>query len=174
MRDRHLHGILLLIVGVLAVLVVSSGCTVSEGTAAKVESGDTVEVHYTGTFENGTIFDSSTGREPLVFTVGSGRVVPGFDAGVVGMRQGETKTVHVPADQAYGPYREDLVFVADPADIPGGENLTAGDQVGITLANGQMLPGRVTGISADAVTIDANHRLVGEDLTFTVSLVEIR
>jgi FKBP-type peptidyl-prolyl cis-trans isomerase 2 len=87
---------------------------------------------------------------------------------------GEAKTVHVPADQAYGPHREDLVFVADPAGIPGGENLTAGDQVGITLASGQMLPGRVTGVSPDAVTIDANHRLAGEDLTFTVSLVEIR
>ena len=174
MRDRHLHGILLLIAGILAVLVVSSGCTVSEGTAAKVKPGDTGKVHYTGTFENGTVFDSSAGREPLVFTVGSGRVVPGFDAGVVGMRQGETKTVHVPADQAYGPYREDLVFVADPADIPGGENLTSGDLVGITLASGQMLPGRVIGISAGAVTIDANHRLAGEDLTFTVSLVEIR
>ncbi|MEN6513391.1 peptidylprolyl isomerase [Methanoculleus sp.] len=174
MRDRHLHGILLLIAGVLAVLVVSSGCTVSEDTAAKVESGDTVEVHYTGTFENGTVFDSSAGREPLVFTVGSGRVVPGFEAGVLGMRAGETKTVHVPADQAYGPHREDLVFVADPAGIPGGENLTAGDQVGITLASGQMLPGRVTGVSPGAVTIDANHRLAGEDLTFTVSLVEIR
>ena len=166
-----MHGILLLIVGVLAF---SSGCIAGDAGQAQVKPGDTVKVHYTGTFENGTIFDSSTGREPLVFTVGSGRVVPGFEAGVVGMRAGEAKTVHVPADQAYGPHREDLVFVADPAGIPGGENLTAGDQVGITLASGQMLPGRVTGVSPDAVTIDANHRLAGEDLTFTVSLVEIR
>jgi len=139
-----------------------------------VKAGDTVRVHYTGTLANGTVFDSSTGGEPLRFTVGTGKVIPGFDDGVVGMQVGEEKTLHIPADQAYGPHREDLVFVADPADIPGGENLTAGDQVGITLASGQMLPGRVTGVSPGAVTIDANHRLAGEDLTFTVSLVEIR
>jgi len=169
MRGARIFGVLLLIA-----CIFSSGCITGGDEAARAKPGDTVKVHYTGTFENGTVFDSSTGGEPLGFTVGSGRVVPGFEAGVVGMRAGEAKTVHVPADQAYGPHREDLVFVADPADIPGGENLTAGDQVGITLASGQMLPGRVTGVSPGAVTIDANHRLAGEDLTFTVSLVEIR
>ncbi len=165
-----MYGTLLLIACVLAF---SSGCIASEGTAAQVKSGDRVLVHYTGTFENGTVFDGSAGGEPLGFTVGSGEVIPGFEAGVVGMQVGETKTVRVPVDQAYGPYREDLVFVADPAEIPGGENLTVGEQVGITLPGGQVLPATVTSVSPGAVTIDANHRLVGEDLTFTISLVEI-
>ncbi len=170
MRQGYVHGILLLIA---CALVFCSGCTGNVGEQARVKSGDRVLVHYTGTFENGTVFDSSVGGEPLGFTVGKAEVVPGFDAGVVGMQVGEEKTLHIPADQAYGPYREDLVFAVDPAGISGVENLTVGEQVGITLQNGQVLPGTVTGISPDAVTIDANHRLAGEDLTFTVSLVQI-
>lgn len=170
MKERHAYGILLLIACILAF---GAGCTASEGGQAQVKSGDQVLVHYTGTFDNGTVFDSSIGGEPLRFTVGSGGVIPGFNAGVVGMQVGETKTLHVPVDQAYGQYREDLVFVFDPAGTPGGENLTVGELVGITLPDGQMLPGTVTNVSPGAVTIDANHRLVGEDLTFTVSLVEI-
>ena len=165
---RYAPGFLLL---VMVLLVAGAGCT---GAAAHVETGDTVKVHYTGTFENGTVFDSSAGREPLEFTVGAGMMmISGFDEGVVGMQVGETKTIHIPADRAYGNYREDLVFLADPARIPGGENLTAGQQVGVTLPNGQRLVGTVTGISPDAILIDANHRLAGENLTFSVRVVEI-
>ncbi|WP_292521635.1 peptidylprolyl isomerase [Methanoculleus sp.] len=170
---RRVQGILL-ITGILALLVFSAGCTGSGGETVQVKPGDTVKVHYTGTFENGTVFDTSSGGEPLEFTVGGGRVIPGFDAGVLGMRVGETKTVHIPADQAYGPYREELVFVADPAGISGGENLTVGDQVAITLPDGRVIPGKVTNLSPGAVTLDANHRLAGEDLTFVISLVEIQ
>ncbi len=169
---RGVYRVPLLLTGLLAVLILCSGCTASDD-AATVKSGDTVKVHYTGTFANGTVFDSSTGGEPLTFTVGSGGVIPGFDAGVVGMRVGETKTLQIPADQAYGLYREDLVFAVDPAGISGNESLAVGQQVGITLADGQVLPATVTGVSADAVTIDANHRLAGEDLTFTVTLVAV-
>ncbi|WP_214040974.1 peptidylprolyl isomerase [Methanoculleus sp.] len=170
MKYGHAYGVLLLIACGFAF---SSGCIASDGEEAQVKSGDRVLVHYAGTFDNGTVFDTSTGREPLGFTVGNGEVIAGFDAGVIGMRVGEEKTLHIPADQAYGPYREDLVFVFDPAEITGGENLTVGDQVGIPLQDGQVLPATVTGISPGAVTIDANHPLAGEDLTFTVSLVEI-
>ena len=168
MRSGQAFGALLLIA---CVLVFSSGCIASE--EAQVKSGDTVKVHYTGTLENGTVFDSSAGREPLRFTVGKGEVITGFDEGVVGMQVGEEKTLHIPADRAYGPYREDLVIVLDAAGIAGGGNLTVGDQVGIPLQNGQVIPATVVAVSADAVTIDANHHLAGEDLTFTVSLVEI-
>ncbi|WP_082223054.1 peptidylprolyl isomerase [Methanoculleus sp. MH98A] len=168
MRERHAYGILLLIACVLALC---SGCIAGE--EVRVKSGDTVLVHYTGTLENGTVFDSSAGREPLRFTVGKGEVITGFDEGVVGMQVGEEKTLHIPADRAYGPHREDLVIVLDSAEIAGKENLTVGDQVGIPLENGQVLPATVVAVSADAVTIDANHRLAGEDLTFNVSLVEI-
>lgn len=165
---RYVQGLL---AGVLALLVLGSGC-IGEA-PQQVKSGDAVRVHYTGTFENGTVFDSSAGREPLGFTVGAGRVVPGFAAGVLGMQVGETKTFHIPADRAYGPYREDLVFVVDPAEISGGENLAVGQRLGITLQNGLRLAGTVTNVSPEAVTVDANHRLAGEDLTFTVRIVEI-
>ncbi|WP_332449406.1 FKBP-type peptidyl-prolyl cis-trans isomerase [Methanoculleus sp.] len=165
----HAYAVLL----IACAVVLTAGCVANDGGEAKVKPGDAVKVDYTGTLENGTVFDSSAGREPLRFVVGSNAVIPGFDAGVVGMQVGETKTIHVPVDQAYGPHREELVFVADPAGIPGGENLTVGDTVGITLSSGQMLPGRVTGVSPGAVIIDANHHLAGVDLTFIVTLVEI-
>lgn len=169
----YTNGILLLIAGIFAVFVLSPGCIGNEDAEDRAKSGDLVKVHYTGTFDNGTVFDSSMGGEPLEFTVGGGEMIPGFDAAVVGMRIGETKTVRIPADQAYGPYQEELVFVTDPAGITGGENLTVGDQVAITLADGRAIPGRVTTISPGEVTIDANHPLAGEDLTFVINLVEI-
>ena len=96
---------------IMVLLVAGSGCT---DTAARVKNGDTVKVHYTGTFDNGTVFDSSAGREPLEFSVGAGMMIRGFDEGVVGMQEGETKTLHIPADRAYGHYREDLLFLVDP------------------------------------------------------------
>jgi len=154
----------------MVLLVAGSGCT---DTAARVKNGDMVKVHYTGTFDNGTVFDSSAGREPLEFSVGAGMMIRGFDEGVVGMQEGETKTIHIPADRAYGQYREDLVFLVDPASVPGGESLTGGEQVSITLPGGHVMAGTVTGISPDGIVIDANHRLAGEDLTFSVTLVEI-
>jgi len=156
----------------MVLLISCSGCT--DTAAEQVKAGDTVRVHYTGTFENGTVFDSSVGREPLEFTVGGAEVIPGFEEGVVGMQVGETKTVWVPADRAYGHYREDLVFIADPAGVPGRENLTVGQQVRVTLSSNQGLIGTITGISPDGIVIDANHPLAGEDLTFTIQLVEIR
>ena len=168
MKGRHAYGVLLLI---MCALALCSGCIAGE--AEQVKSGDTVLVHYTGTLENGTVFDSSAGREPLRFTVGQGEVIQGFDEGVVGMQVGEEKTLQIPADRAYGPYREDLVFVFNTTETAGTENLTIGDQVGLPLQNGQMLPARVVAVTADAVTIDANHHLAGEDLTFNVRLVEI-
>lgn len=168
MRDGRIFGVLMLIACIL-----SSGCIAGGDEAARAKPGDIVKVHYTGTFENGTVFDSSAGGEPLRFTVGAGAMIRGFDEGVVGMQVGEEKTLHVPVDRAYGPYREDLVFALDPAGIDGVESLKVGDQVRLSLQGGQALPARVVAISADAVTVDANHRLAGEDLTFTVSLVEI-
>lgn len=154
----------------MVLLVAGSGCT---DTAARVKNGDMVKVHYTGTFDNGTVFDSSAGREPLEFSVGAGMMIRGFDEGVVGMQEGETKTIHIPADRAYGQYREDLVFLVDPASVQGGESLTGGEQVSITLPDGHVMAGTVTGISPDGIVIDANHHLAGEDLTFSVTLVEI-
>ncbi|MDV2482307.1 peptidylprolyl isomerase [Methanoculleus sp. Wushi-C6] len=167
---RRAYGLLL--AGILALLVAGSGCTASDD-AAVVKTGDRVKVHYTGTLANGTVFDSSDGGEPLRFTVGTRAVIVGFDEGVVGMRVGETKTLHIPVDRAYGPHREDLVFAIDSAGVPDSESLAVGQQVWMTLADGRVLPATVAAVSADTITVDMNHRLAGEDLTFTVTLVEI-
>jgi peptidylprolyl isomerase len=170
MKSGMRRALLMLATGVLAVLVMSSGCVEEAG---GVKTGDQVKVHYTGTFENGTVFDSSSGREPIEFTVGANQMIPGFEAGVMGMQVGETKTVQIPADRAYGQYREDLLFLVDPESISGGENLTVGQQVLMTLPDGQGLVARVAGISPEGICIDANHPLAGEDLTFSIQVVEI-
>lgn len=95
MKGRLIYGVFLL----ACVLMLCSGCIAGESEAERVKSGDTVLVHYTGTLENGTVFDSSAGREPLRFTVGKGEVIPGFDEGVVGMQVGEEKTLQIPVDR---------------------------------------------------------------------------
>lgn len=129
--------------------------------------GDTVSVHYTGTLDDGSQFDSSAGRDPLEFEVGSGQVISGFDQAVRGLSVGESRTVRMEAADAYGEVREDLV-VQVPADrAPDG--LTVGDQV----AAGGM-PATVVAMDDETVTIDANHQLAGKALTFDVELVSIR
>ena len=170
MKEKRAHGILLLIACVLALC---SGCIAGDREEGQVKPGDTVLIHYTGTLENGTVFDSSAGREPLQFTVGAGRVIQGFDEGVVGMQVGEERTLHIPADQAYGQHREDLVFTFGPDEIDNADVPAVGDQVGITLQNGQILSATVVSVSADGIVVDANHHLAGEDLTFDIRLVDI-
>ncbi len=129
--------------------------------------GDTVAVHYTGTLDDGSQFDSSAGREPLEFVVGSGQVISGFDEAVRGLEVGASRTVRMEPADAYGEVRDDLV-VSVPADqAPPGLNV--GDQVA---AGGR--PATVVAIDDDSVTIDANHQLAGEALTFAVELVAIR
>ena len=128
---------------------------------------DLVEVHYTGTLDDGSEFDSSRGGTPLQFVVGAGQVIPGFDQAVRGLAIGDSRTVRIPPEDAYGEY--DPAFILEfPADgAP--EGLAAGDQV--TLTNGQRAV--VLEVTADTVTIDANHPLAGEALTFEIELVSI-
>lgn len=135
--------------------------------------GDTVRVHYTGTLEDGTKFDSSEGREPLEFTLGQGQVIPGFDAGVAGMEPGETKTVKVPADEAYGPRREEMMLQVSPDQFPEDMNPTVGQQLQLQQPDGESVVVRVAEIADDGVTLDANHPLAGEDLTFELTLDEV-
>lgn len=160
---KYLKGLLLFTIMLLA--AGAAGCT---ETVAQAEAGDVVKVHYTGTFANGTIFDASTDREPLEFTLGAGEMIPGFDEGVLGMEVGSTKIIQIPADQAYGHYREDLVLELDLS-----EDLVVGQQVGLTLPDGGVLIGRVVDVSTTGAIVDANHRLAGEDLTFSVQLIDI-
>ncbi len=141
--------------------------------APTAEVGDTVNVHYTGTLDDGSVFDSSLGREPLQFTLGAGQMIPGFEQAVIGMELGETKTVTIPADQAYGPYYDDLVFVIPREQLPAGMEPAVGQKLQSQSATGQVMIVTVTEVSETSVTVDANHELAGEDLTFEIQLVEI-
>ena len=134
--------------------------------------GDTVRVHYTGTLSDGSVFDSSRGREPLEFTLGEGRVISGFDDAVTGMSPGEERQVTIPADQAYGGRRDELVFDVPRTQFPEGMEPAVGLEVQLT-QGGQRAVARIAEVTEASVTLDANHPLAGRDLTFELELVEI-
>jgi peptidylprolyl isomerase len=136
-------------------------------------SGDTVRIHYTGTLSDGSTFDSSQGREPLEFTVGSGEIIPGLDRAIEGMSLGETKIVTVPAAEAYGDHNPDGVQSIPRAEVPDHIPLDPGTQLQVQTGDGRTLPVTVTEVTPEVVVLDANHPLAGKDLTFEVELVEI-
>ncbi|MFC2010036.1 peptidylprolyl isomerase [Chloroflexota bacterium] len=137
------------------------------------QNGDTVKVHYTGTLDDGTQFDSSVGGDPLEFTLGGQQMILGFEQAVLGMKVGESKTVTIPAADAYGAYRDDLLIEVSREQLPEGMNPAVGDQLQMTQSNGVKMIVPVTGVTETTVTVDANHSLAGKDLTFEVELVEI-
>ncbi|HEX7243101.1 MAG TPA: peptidylprolyl isomerase [Longimicrobiaceae bacterium] len=139
---------------------------------AQARSGDTVRVHYTGRLDDGSTFDSSQGREPLEFTLGEGQVIPGFEDGVEGMSPGEEKTVTIPADQAYGARRDEMMLVVDRAQFPDHIRPEVGQQLQMS-QDGQVAVVTIVDVDDESVTLDANHPLAGEDLTFDLRLVEI-
>ena len=143
--------------------------------ATQAKSGDTVQVHYTGRLTDGTLFDSSEGRDPLEFELGSGMVIPGFDTGIAGMNVGEKKTIHIPADDAYGPVEEDRIIQIPRTDIPADLPLEVGTQLNMHQdGSPQVIPVTITEVTADTVTLDANHVLAGKDLVFEVELVNVK
>ncbi|MDM7933997.1 MAG: peptidylprolyl isomerase [Methanothrix sp.] len=135
--------------------------------------GDTVRVHYSGQLDNGFLFDSSEGSEPLELELGSGRFIPGFEEAIVGMTPGETRTVTVPPEKGYGRYREDRVLKIDKNDLPEEISPVEGMTLEICAPNGVMIPVLVTEVSGSTVTLDANHPLSEQTLTFKIRLVEI-
>lgn len=139
----------------------------------KAKAGDSVKVHYTGKLKDGTVFDSSKGREPLAFQVGAGQMIKGFDAAVDGMEVGDTKTTEIPAAEAYGESRQDLMFDVPKSDLPEDLKPEVGQQLAMTQPNGQQVPVTVAKVEEDKVVIDANHQLAGKDLIFDIELVEI-
>ena len=162
---------MILSLAVLSLLLVC-GCGGSEGAAEKARVGDTVRVHYTGRLGNGTVFDSSAGRDPLEFTIGQGSVIPGFEQAVIGMSLGELKTVQIPAEEAYGPHREDLYGVVARDKFPVNFELKIGQQLNLQ-SDDQVIQVTVVDVSAANVTLDFNHPLAGKDLFFDIQLVEI-
>lgn len=139
----------------------------------QVKNGDTIKVHYHGKLTDGSTFDSSEGREPLEFEVGSGMVIPGFDDGVTGMAIGEKKTINIPADEAYG-QKEDERIMEFPLDrFPPDMEPEIGMQLNMSNGQGENIPVVITEVNDDSVTLDANHPLAGEELIFDLELVEI-
>jgi len=137
------------------------------------KKGDKVKVHYHGKLANGETFDSSSGREPLEFEIGSGSVIKGFDEGVAGMTVGEKKTVLIAMDEAYGPRSEDMLIEFPKDRLPQDMLVEQGMQLMMGNDSGHNMPVIVAEVRADSVILDANHPLAGEDLVFDIELVEI-
>ena len=139
----------------------------------QAREGDKVQVHYQGRLEDGTMFDSSQGRDPIEFTIGEGEVVPGFEQAVTGMTAGEKKTTTIAAEHAYGERMDDLLFSVGRDQVPEGMEVKVGDQLSVGLPNGESVPMQVAGVDETSLTLDANHPLAGKDLTFDLELVKI-
>lgn len=140
---------------------------------AQAKKGDRVKIHYTGTLEDGTTFDSSVGHEPLEFKIGSGQVIPGFDEAVLGMSVGQAKSVNIPVDKAYGPRNEELVMSAPLDQVPPDLNPEVGQKLQMGGPNGELIVVAVVEVTDEHITLDANPPLAGKDLNFDIELVAI-
>jgi peptidylprolyl isomerase len=140
---------------------------------SEAKSGDSVHVHYTGKLADGSVFDSSEDRDPLTFQLGKGQVVPGFNKAVTGMKVREKKTETFPADQAYGPRLENLIFTIPRDNLPPGYDPGVGEMLGMETKDGRQMDVVVIHSDESVVKVDANHPLAGEDLTFEIELVKI-
>ncbi|WP_372805837.1 peptidylprolyl isomerase [Pontiella sp.] len=138
-----------------------------------IENGQKVKIHYTGTLDDGSQFDSSAGRAPLEFEMGAGMVIPGFEKGVADMAVGEKKTINIPAAEAYGEKREDLVMQFDRSQLPEGMEPETGMMLQMQGPQGQPIPVTVTAVAEESITIDANHQLAGKNLNFELELVSV-
>lgn len=140
---------------------------------AEAKSGDTVKVHYTGQLQDGQVFDTTREDEPFEFTIGSGDVISGFEEAVVGMEPGQARKTTIPAEDAYGAHRDDLVAEFDRGEFPDDLELEEGQALQIEEENGQKLVVRIVDVGDETVKLDGNHPLAGEDLTFHIELVDI-
>jgi FKBP-type peptidyl-prolyl cis-trans isomerase 2 len=154
----------------------SSGKSVvtGTGTGPAAAIGDSVSVFYTGMFTNGTVFDSNVNGTPITFAVGSHQVIPGFENALVGMKAGQTKTVHIPVDQAYGPYKPEYIHVINRTGTLATMELTEGAMLTYrNPATNSMSMVKILNFTQDTVTVDGNSPLAGEPLTFTIQLVSV-
>ena len=140
---------------------------------SEAKNGDKVKIHYTGTLEDGTTFDSSEGRDPLEFEIGSGQVIVGFDEAVIGMSAGESKSVTIPVEKAYGQRNEELIMSAPRDQVPPDITPEVGQKLQMGGPNGELIVVEVVDVTDEAITLDANPPLAGKDLNFDIELVEI-
>jgi peptidylprolyl isomerase len=138
-----------------------------------VKNGDRVQIHYTGTLGDGSIFDSTVGREPLVFTLGSGQVIAGIEEAVLGMNEGESKKITVPVDKGYGPHNAELVIMASKSQVPPDLKPEIGQKFQLGGPNGELIVVQVVDMSESHITLDANPPLAGKELMFDIELVAI-
>ena len=135
--------------------------------------GDKVKVHYTGKLTNGRVFDSSIDRNPMVFTIGQEQMIPDFEQAFIGMSPGESKRITIDSDEAFGPYREDLLMKINSENISPELEPKVGQRIEASRRNGQKVVVTIIAVNESGVTINANHPLAGEDLTFDLELIEI-
>jgi peptidylprolyl isomerase len=138
----------------------------------QAQTGNQVKVHYTGRLDNGQVFDSSAERDPLEFTLGQGQLIPGFETAVTGMQVGDTKTVTISAEDAYGNRQEDLLFTVDREQLPEHIQPEVGQQLQVS-QEGQTTVVTISDLTDTQLTLDANHPLAGENLTFDLEMVEV-
>jgi len=138
-----------------------------------VKAGDTVQVHYTGTLDNGEVFDSSRDRDPLEFKVGGGMVIPGFDKAVLGLKAGESTTAKLPPEEAYGEIRKELIMPMQKSQIPEDITPEVGMQVMLQAQEGQQIPATITEVNENTIILDANAPLAGKTLNFDIEVVKI-
>ena len=138
-----------------------------------VAAGSKVKVHYTGTFDDGEVFDTSREAQPFEFEVGTGQVIPGFDKALIGMKVGDTKQVRLPEEEAYGPYNQEMVFDADPSQFEEGLTPEIGQQFQTQMQDGTPLLLTVKSVEDGKITLDANHPMAGKALNFDLEVIEI-
>ena len=158
-----------LMIMILLVVMLVPGC----GGPEIAETGDTVKVHYTGRLQDGTVFDTSIGSNPLELTLGQGQLISGFEQAVIGMQVGESNTVTIPVDEAYGPRHDDLILEIKRSDLSENIDPQIGMQLPMNQSDGSIIVVTVIDVSETTIKIDANHPLAGHDLIFDIELIEI-
>jgi FKBP-type peptidyl-prolyl cis-trans isomerase 2 len=139
----------------------------------QAQNGNTVKVHYTGKLNDGSVFESSRGKAPLEFTLGNDQLIPGFEKAVIGMEVGETRSVVIPADEAYGRHLDEMILEVKRDQLPPDLVPEVGQQLQSKQSDGQIAVFTVTEVNEDSIKVDANHPLAGQDLTFDIELMEI-
>ncbi|MDD4874442.1 MAG: FKBP-type peptidyl-prolyl cis-trans isomerase [Dehalococcoidales bacterium] len=149
--------------------LILTGCGI-----ASAKNGDTVKLHYSVLLEDGTLYETSIGNEPLEFTIGQGKVLSVLEEAIIGMRVGESKSITITEDQAYGPYREDMVFQLEKKELPAYIDPKIGMQLQMIQGNSEIIIVTIIEINETTLRMDANHPLAGHDLIFEIELVDIK